>query len=291
VLQFDMWKAEGREVKFSDRHDWNGLKALIRHYGVRNATVAAQMPTATSAHILGNTEGVAPRTSNLYVRRVLDGEYIQVNPHLRRDLEAHGLCTEATMRRIQAAEGSVAALEELPAEVRALHPTVWETSQRRLLHFSAASAPFIDQGESHKAWLDVTPAEIAEANRRVDAENRVVAASGGADTPRKPAEDYGSIMGRKLASYHMTAWRLGLKTGLYYLHTKAATEAVKMTLTGTEAGAAARTKRQREESGVDAGANGAGGGPQQNGAKWPRIEVADGPVCRRNDPDCEACQA
>jgi ribonucleotide reductase alpha subunit len=187
-LQFDLW---GRTPK-SGRWDWSALRAKIAKHGLRNSLLVAPMPTASTAQILGNNESFEPYTQNLYVRRVLSGEFVQVNKHLLRDLISRGLWTEEMRMQLIANNGSVQQME-VPAEVKELYKTVWEIKQKRVLDMAADRGAYIDQSQSLNIhMIDATTA--------------------------------------KLSSMHFHGWQLGLKTGMYYLRTKAATDAIKFTV-------------------------------------------------------------
>merc|ERR1712151_55543 len=187
-LQFDLW---GRTPK-SGRWDWTGLKAKIAKHGLRNSLLVAPMPTASTAQILGNNESFEPYTQNLYVRRTLSGEFVQVNRHLLNDLVKRKLWTEDLRMQLIACNGSVQSLE-LPADLRELYKTVWEIKQRIVLDMAADRGAYIDQSQSLNIHM-------------VDATTS------------------------KLSSMHFHGWQLGLKTGMYYLRTKAAADAIKFTV-------------------------------------------------------------
>jgi len=187
-LQFDLW---GRTPK-SGRWNWADLKEKIAKHGMRNSLLVAPMPTASTAQILGNNESFEPYTQNLYVRRVLSGEFVQVNKHLLRDLITRGLWTEEMRMQLIAHNGSVQHLD-LPADVKELYKTVWEIKQRIVLDMAADRGAYIDQSQSLN--IHMIDATIA-----------------------------------KLSSMHFHGWQLGLKTGMYYLRTKAATDAIKFTV-------------------------------------------------------------
>merc|ERR1739845_2218 len=158
--------------------DWSALKQRIMTHGLRNSLLVAPMPTASTAQILGNNESFEPYTQNLYVRRVLSGEFVQVNRHLLRDLIA--------------CNGSVQSLD-LPSDIKELYKTVWEIKQRIVLDMAADRGAYIDQSQSLN--IHMTDASTA-----------------------------------KLSSMHFHGWQLGLKTGIYYLRTKAAVDAIKFTV-------------------------------------------------------------
>merc|ERR1711937_618523 len=188
-LQFDLW---GRTPK-SGRWDWTALKAQISKSGLRNSLLVAPMPTASTAQILGNNESFEPYTQNLYVRRTLSGEFVQVNKHLLRDLIDRGIWNEDTRMQLIADNGSVQRVECMPADLKALYKTVWEIKQRHILDMAADRGAYIDQSMS----LNIHMVDATTA---------------------------------KLSSMHFHGWQLGLKTGMYYLRTKAATDAIKFTV-------------------------------------------------------------
>jgi len=187
-LQFDLW---GKEPK-SGRWDWAGLKAKIAKHGLRNSLLMAPMPTASTAQILGNNESFEPYTQNLYVRRTLSGEFVQVNRHLLQDLIARDLWTEDLRVQLIAHNGSVQNLD-LPSDLKELYKTVWEIKQRIVIDMSADRGAYIDQSQSLNIHM-------------VDATTS------------------------KLSSMHFHGWQSGLKTGMYYLRTKAAVDAIKFTV-------------------------------------------------------------
>lgn len=180
-------------VQPSDLWDWAGLKARIARHGLRNSLLLAPMPTASTAQILGNTESFEPITSNLYSRRVLSGEFPVVNQHLLRDLTRADLWDDRMKNLILHHNGSIQKIEAIPEELRALYKTVWEISVKSTLRMAAERGAFVDQSQS----LNL---HVAEPN-------------------------YG-----KLTSIHFHAWKLGLKTGMYYLRTKPAANAIQFTV-------------------------------------------------------------
>merc|ERR1712165_480778 len=187
-LQFDMWNV----VPGSGRWNWAALKARIVKHGLRNSLLVAPMPTASTAQILGNNESFEPYTQNLYVRRVLSGEFVQVNRHLLRDLIQRGLWDDDMRTQLIAHNGSVQLLD-LPSDLKELYKTVWEIKQRIVLDMAAERGKYIDQSQSLNIHM-------------VDATTS------------------------KLSSMHFHGWQLGLKTGMYYLRTKAAVDAIKFTV-------------------------------------------------------------
>jgi len=214
-LQFDLWGVTPK----SGRWDWAALKAKIAKFGLRNSLMLAPMPTASTAQILGNNESFEPYTQNLYVRRVLSGEFVQVNKHLLRDLIKRGLWTEDLRMQLIAHNGSVQHLD-IPADVKELYKTVWEIKQKIILDMAADRGVYIDQSQS----LNIHMVDASTA---------------------------------KLSSMHFHGWQLGLKTGMYYLRTKAAVDAIKFTVdvdsvksassaaTAGQASAAAQSAEQR----------------------------------------------
>merc|ERR1712151_745801 len=187
-LQFDLWGVTPK----SGRWDWASLKQSIAMNGLRNSLLVAPMPTASTAQILGNNESFEPYTQNLYVRRVLSGEFVTVNRHLLNDLIERDLWTEEMRMQLIAHNGSVQHLD-LPGDVKALYKTVWEIKQRHVLDMAADRGAYIDQSQSLN--IHMTDATTA-----------------------------------KLSSMHFHGWQLGLKTGMYYLRTKAAADAIKFTV-------------------------------------------------------------
>jgi len=177
----------------SNRHDWDGLRKEVMEHGVRNSLLVAPMPTASTSQILGNNECFEPYTSNIYTRRVLSGEFIIVNKHLLKDLVQLGLWNNTMKNAIIAANGSVQHIDGIPEEVKALYKTVWEIKQRSLIDMAADRGAFICQSQSLNLFVD-------------------------------------SPTAAKLTSMHFYGWKKGLKTGMYYLRTQAATQAVQFTV-------------------------------------------------------------
>jgi len=177
----------------STRWDWASLKTKIAQHGMRNSLLVAPMPTASTAQILGNNESTEPFTSNMYNRRVLAGEFTIVNKHLLRELTAKGYWTESVRNQIIADRGSVQKIAEIPLELREIYKTVWEIPQRVILDMAADRGPFICQSQS----MNVHIADPTSS---------------------------------KLTSMHFYAWSIGLKTGMYYLRTKAKADAIQFTV-------------------------------------------------------------
>jgi len=173
--------------------NWSALKEKVKVNGARNSLLLAPMPTASTSQILGNNECIEPITSNLYTRRVLSGEFTVINKHLVQDLIQLGLWNKQLKDKIVIGNGSVQQIEEIPADIREIYKTVWEIKQKRVVEMAAARSPFIDQSQSLNIHME------------------------GANAA-------------KLTALHFTAWKAGLKTGMYYLRTKAAADAIKFTV-------------------------------------------------------------
>ena len=177
----------------SNRWDWKSLKDEVSKHGVRNSLLLAPMPTASTAQILGNNECFEPYTSNLYTRRVLSGEFIIVNRHLLKDLVKNGLWNREMRLKIMGANGSIQNISEIPQPIKDLYKTAWEISQKAIIELAADRGAYICQSQSLNIFME-------NAN-------------------------FG-----KLTSMHFYGWEKGLKTGMYYLRTKAATDAIKFTV-------------------------------------------------------------
>ena len=181
----------------SNRWDWTKLKQKVKKNGVRNSLLLAPMPTASTSQILGNNECFEPYTSNIYTRRVLSGEFIVVNKHLLKDLIKLNLWDDTMKDRLMEANGSIQNIKEIPESIKLLYRTVWEVSQKSIIDMAADRGAYICQSQSMNIHMqDAT---------------------------------FG-----KLTSMHFHAWKKGLKTGLYYLRTKAAADAIKFTIVKDE---------------------------------------------------------
>jgi ribonucleoside-diphosphate reductase alpha chain len=177
----------------SNRWDWTALKKEVKKHGVRNSLLMAPMPTASTSQILGNNETFEPYTTNIYNRRVLSGEFIVVNKHLLRDLVELGLWNDGMKNKLIQANGSVQDIAEIPQNIKDLYKTVWEISQKAIIDMAADRGAYVCQSQSMNIHL------------------------------KDP--NFG-----KLTSMHFYAWKAGLKTGMYYLRSNAATEAIKFTV-------------------------------------------------------------
>ena len=194
-FQHNMWGIKDDEL--SGRWDWAALRKKVKKHGVRNSLLVAPMPTASTSQILGNNECFEPYTSNIYTRRVLSGEFIVVNKHLLEDLVELGLWTEDMKQELMRANGSVQHIEGIPADIKELYKTVWEMSMKDIIDMARHRGYFIDQSQSLNLFME------------------------------------GATMA-KLTSMHFYAWKSGLKTGMYYLRTKSAVDAIKFTLSNKE---------------------------------------------------------
>ncbi len=194
-FQHNLWGIKDEEL--SGRWDWGKLRKDVAKNGVRNSLLVAPMPTASTSQILGNNECFEPYTSNIYTRRVLSGEFIVVNKHLLEDLVKLGLWNESLKQELMRANGSIQHIEVIPDDIKELYKTVWELSMKDIIDMSRQRGYFIDQSQSLNLFME-------NANYA------------------------------KLTSMHFYAWKSGLKTGMYYLRTKAAVDAIKFTLDNTK---------------------------------------------------------
>ena len=190
-FQFDLWGVKAKDL--SGRWDWDELRTEIIESGVRNSLMLAPMPTASTSQILGNNECFEPYTSNIYTRRVLSGEFIIVNKHLLKDLVKLGLWNDELKNEILRTNGSIQNIENIPQNIKDLYKTVWELSMKDIIDMAGERGQFIDQSQSLNLFVE-------NAN-----------------------------LG-KLTSMHFYAWKQGLKTGMYYLRTKSAVDAIKFTV-------------------------------------------------------------
>jgi ribonucleoside-diphosphate reductase alpha chain len=190
-FQYNLWGL--KDADLSGRWDWNTLRDQVKENGVRNSLLLAPMPTASTSQILGNNEAFEPYTSNIYTRRVLSGEFIVVNKHLLKDLVARDLWNDDVKDAIMRANGSVQGIDIIPDDIKELYKTVWELSMKDIIDMSRQRGYFIDQSQSLNLFME------------------------------------GATMA-KLTSMHFYAWKSGLKTGMYYLRTKSAVDAIKFTL-------------------------------------------------------------
>ena len=195
LFQHNLWGIKDDEL--SERWDWDKLRKSVKKHGVRNSLLVAPMPTASTSQILGNNECFEPYTSNIYTRRVLSGEFIVVNKFLLEDLVRLGLWNEDLKQQLMRENGSVQNISTIPVELKEIYKTVWELSMKDIIDMSRQRGYFIDQSQSLNLFM----------------ENANFA---------------------KLTSMHFYAWKSGLKTGMYYLRTKSAVDAIKFTLDNTK---------------------------------------------------------
>ncbi len=218
-------------VRPSDRWDWTSLKAKMAKHGLRNSLLMAPMPTASTSQILGNNECFEPYTSNIYSRRTLSGEFVIVNKHLLRDLNRLGIWNDDMKHRLMAANGSIQNFDDIPQEMKDLYKTVWEISQRVIIDMAADRGAYICQSQSMNLFVQ--------------------------------SPTFG-----KLSSMHFYAWEQGLKTGMYYLRSKAAVNPIKFTV---NAAAQAEVKAKAVAAGLD------------------DSTAVEGQICSLDDPDCLMC--
>jgi ribonucleoside-diphosphate reductase alpha subunit len=190
ILQPDMWEGE---TKFSGRYDWDAMRVRVKTKGLRNSLLMAPMPTASTAQILGNNECFEPYTTNIYLRRTLAGEFVVVNKHLVDDLKKVGLWSKEMKDLMVKAGGSIQNIVDIPENIKKLYKTVWEISQKCIIDMAADRGRFIDQSQSMNLFIE-------------------------------------SPTMSKLSSMHMYAWKAGLKTGMYYLRSKAKARPIQFSL-------------------------------------------------------------
>ena len=190
-FQYNMWGINDEDL--SGNWDWKKLRKNVIKHGVRNSLLVAPMPTASTSQILGNNEAFEPYTSNIYTRRVLSGEFIVVNKHLLEDLVEMDLWDNNMKEEIMRANGSIQHIDKIPQDLKELYKTVWEMSMKDIIDMARHRGYFIDQSQSLNLFMQ-------------DA-------------------DYA-----KLTSMHFYGWKSGLKTGMYYLRTKSAVNAIQFTL-------------------------------------------------------------
>ncbi|CCW62623.1 unnamed protein product [Phytomonas sp. EM1] len=189
ILQFDLWEKKPK----SNRWNWDALKERVKSSGMRNSLLLAPMPTASTSQILGNNECFEPFTSNIYLRRVLSGEFPVVNKYLVRDLIERGMWNDTIRNEIITFNGSIQSVKEIPKDLKELYRTVWEISQRRIIEMAVDRGKYIDQSQSLNLFME-------------------------------------SPSSGRITSMHFFCWEQGLKTGMYYLRTRPAADAIKFTV-------------------------------------------------------------
>lgn len=228
-------------VKPTNRWDWDGLKKEIMQHGIRNSLLLAPMPTASTSQILGNNECFEPYTSNIYSRRTLSGEYIVVNKHLLDDLIGMGLWDESMKQMLMASNGSVQDIPGIADDLKSLYKTVWEISQKAIIDMAADRGAFICQSQSMNLFVE--------------------------------NPNFG-----KLSSMHFYAWQKGLKTGMYYLRSKAATDPIKFTV-----------EQSLQQNRVSKKATSASTVSATVPVQQPQEEQSEGKACSLDDPNCLMC--
>jgi ribonucleoside-diphosphate reductase alpha chain len=208
IFQYDMWTTDKKEPLTTGELDWSGLKERVKKFGVRNSLLMAPMPTASTSQILGFNECIEPFTSNIYTRRTLAGEFIVINRYLMNDLEKLGLWNEMMKQQIIARNGSVQGIDQIPESIQKLYKTSWEIKQKILIDMAVARGAFICQSQSLNLF-------VADPNYA------------------------------KLTSMHFYAWKQGLKTGIYYLRTRAPVMAQKFTIDPELQREAAKSEQMR----------------------------------------------
>ncbi len=224
----------------TDRWDWASLKKDIKKHGVRNSLLLAPMPTASTSQILGNNECFEPYTANIYTRRTLSGEYVIVNKHLLKDLIRLNMWDDEMKEKLMAANGSVQDIPEIPQELKDLYKTAYEIKQKVIIDMAADRGAYICQSQSMNLFV----------------ENPNFA---------------------KLSSMHFYAWQKGLKTGMYYLRSKAAVDPIKFTLS-------AKHQRKFQEETVEATNE-----PIKKATSTIEMKMSEGAACSLDDPDCLMC--
>ncbi|CAG9761941.1 unnamed protein product [Ceutorhynchus assimilis] len=240
-------------VKPTDLWDWEALKAKIAKHGVRNSLLLAPMPTASTAQILGNNESVEPYTSNIYTRRVLSGEFQVVNHHLLKDLTDKGLWDDLMKNQVLANNGSIQNIPGIPDELKAIYKTVWEISQKVIINMASDRGAYIDQSQSLNIHIE------------------------------KP--NYGV-----LSSMHFYGWKKGLKTGMYYLRSKPASNPIQFTVDKSKL--LVKVKTSSIQNGVTVVENGAQPKETEKNGHENEEEKQneDALVCSLNNPEgCDMC--
>jgi ribonucleoside-diphosphate reductase alpha subunit len=243
-FQFDLWRDEGHTVPLSGRWDWDDLRSRVKKHGVRNSLLVALMPTASTSQLLGNNESFEPYTNNMYVRTVLSGSFKVVNRQMILDLIETGLWTVELRNKIIALGGDIQHLDEIPQSIRDLYKTSYGLKQRVIVDQAADRAPFVDQSMS----LNIHMAHPTYA---------------------------------AVTSMHMYGWRKGLKTGLYYLRSKPAKEAVKVTVDPT-------LQKEAELQRAQSMAGAAAAEEEQEVQEEQEEQNYDGWVCRMEE-GCLSC--
>jgi ribonucleoside-diphosphate reductase alpha chain len=247
-FQFNLWGFSDEQL--SGRWDWAKLRKDVMKNGTRNSLLLAPMPTASTAQIMGNNEAFEPFTSNIYTRRTLSGEFILVNKHLVKDLISLGLWSEDMKNLIILHKGSVQNIPQIPQEIRDVYKTVWEIKQKDIIQMSADRGKFICQSQSLNLFIE-------------------------------------GVNSAKLTAAHFHSWELGLKTGMYYLRTKSAVDAIAGL--GIDMTKAKESLKRMEDVEAESKKIDLGGMTSEELSKAAE-ELTSGIVCSLDNPDaCEAC--
>ncbi len=240
LLQYDLW---GKEPSEEMKPKFDELKERIKKFGMRNSLLLAPMPTASTSQILGNNEACEPFTSLIYKRRTLAGEFVIINKHLVQDLLEIGLWNEDLKNKIISNEGSIQDIDEIPENIRKIYKTAWDMSPKVIIDQAADRGAFICQSQSMNLWVtDLNP--------------------------------------DKMTTMYFYAWRKGLKTGQYYLRSRRAVTAKKVTVASEQNGVRTGRGRRRQQDDTSPPP------PQQTQTPTQEENI---PMCRRDNPDCQAC--
>lgn len=248
-FQFNLWGFKDEQL--SGRWDWAKLRKDVMKNGARNSLLLAPMPTASTAQIMGNNEAFEPFTSNIYTRRTLSGEFVLVNKHLVKDLISLDLWSEDMKNLIILHKGSVQNIPQIPQEIREVYKTVWEIKQKDLIQMSADRGKFICQSQSLNLFIE-------------------------------------GVNSAKLTAAHFHSWELGLKTGMYYLRTKSAVDAIAGL--GIDMTKAKESLKRMEDVETESKKIDLGNMTSEELSKAAEEELTSGIVCSLDNPDdCIAC--
>jgi len=251
IFHWEMWN-ELRQSRspplpptpLTDRYDWEGLRKEMVTHGLKNSLLLAMMPTASTAQILGNNECIEPYTYNVYVRRVLSGEFKIVNPHLQRDLYEQGLWTDEIRKDIIRHKGSIQQISEIPNELKALYKTSFEIKPSVIMNLAADRQAFVDQSQSMNLFIS------------------------------NPDDDL-------LITIYLYGWEQGLNTGLYYLRREAISSAQQFTVKPVKVPTTKQKKIAPQDDNEE---------KQSENGNILKQNIVEGDFCRKDDPDCLACQ-
>jgi len=249
IFHWEMWNQEREsrglsKIELSGRYDWDALREEMKKHGLRNSLLLAMMPTASSAQILGNNECIEPYTYNVYMRRVLSGEFKIVNPHLQKDMHDLGLWTKEMRQALIRHRGSVQNIPDVPAELKSLYKTSFEIKPSVIMNLAADRQAFVDQSQSMNLFIP------------------------------NPEDDL-------LTTIHLYGWEQGLKTGQYYLRREAISSAQQFTVKPVKAPKSIELYDDKRKTGGETGT----ASPPASSTR-----IVEGELCRKDDPDCLACQ-